>query len=69
VVSDKLMNEENLGNHESEWVGELKTRHFFFWPTMDKMQTNFDFAEFNKQHVRPTSQKWSFVWILCILTL
>jgi hypothetical protein len=21
VVSDKLMNEENLGNQESEWVG------------------------------------------------
>jgi len=45
VVSDKLMIEENLGNHEREWVGELKTRHFFFWPTMDKMQAKFDFAE------------------------
>ena len=40
VVSDKMMNEENLGNQERE------TRHYFFWPTMNKMQTKFDFAEF-----------------------
>jgi hypothetical protein len=42
VFNATMMNEENLGNHESEWVEELKTRHFFFWPTMNKMQTNFD---------------------------
>jgi hypothetical protein len=25
-------------------------RHFFFWPTMDRMQTQFDLAEFNPTH-------------------